>query len=276
MMGNSRLHWAYFMGEELAHTWDTPHLSPNMLATASDELIHLPIFESISLDLRELLQSSSSRISVWGASVVPIQTELWRSCQSKIDFPLNLIQLHQLPLLGLYPSMGVDRGLALWGAQVTRGWPSLVIDAGTALTLSATDAKQFVGGAILPGVGLQFRILHGETATLPDIGLADVGLARDVPRLKRWAKNTPDAILSGVLHTLLAGLREYINHWLTQYPYGSIVLTGGDSALLHPLLQEQDPGLGDRLYRDPNLIFWGIGAYQSFESQRLGNRSDPV
>lgn len=48
----------------------------------------------------------------------------------------------------------------------------LVIDAGTALTFTAADADQrLVGGAILPGLGLQRSSLAQKTATLPRVEL---------------------------------------------------------------------------------------------------------
>jgi type III pantothenate kinase len=65
------------------------------------------------------------------ASVVPSQTALWQTYPD-----VHIITLDQVPLQGVYPTLGIDRALALWGAGETWGWPMLVIDAGTALTLT--------------------------------------------------------------------------------------------------------------------------------------------
>ena len=72
----------------------------------------------------------------------------------------EFIGLEDIPLEGLYPSLGVDRALALWGAGATWGFPCLVIDGGTALTLTGGNGDGFlVGGAILPGLRLQLQSL---------------------------------------------------------------------------------------------------------------------
>jgi len=61
------------------------------------------------------------------------QTALWQTYPD-----VHVITLNQVP--PVYPTLGIDRALALWGAGETWGWPMLVIDAGTALTLTGADA----------------------------------------------------------------------------------------------------------------------------------------
>ncbi len=58
----------------------------------------------------------------------------------------------QVPLQNTYPTLGVDRTLALVGAGDVWGWPVLVIDCGTALTFTAGADQSLIGGAILPGL----------------------------------------------------------------------------------------------------------------------------
>jgi type III pantothenate kinase len=229
-IGNSRLHWAEFVDDRLQRTWHTAHLS------TAEVQQHIQEFEE-----------RSSPPELWIASVVPTQNQ-WQSYSRA-----HLLQREQVPLEGMYPTLGIDRALALWGAITTISSPILVIDAGTALTFTGADGKHtLVGGAILPGLWLQFKALGQGTAALP-------ALPADSPLPPRWARNTPDAIASGILHTVLAGVRSFIADWQQQFPGGAVVLTGGDGDRLHQLLTQQFPELGE-VKIDPHLIFWGCRA----------------
>ncbi len=225
MIGNSRLHWAQFVGKTLEKAWDTDHLS-----TIPNSLFPIPISQSIYL-----------------ASVVPEQTVLW---QAYTD--VRVITLDQLPLEGVYPTLGIDRALAVLGAGEVWGLPVLVIDAGTALTFTGADAnRRLVGGAILPGLRLQLNSLAQKTAALPKIELPD-------KLAPRFARNTPQAIQSGVIYTVLAGIKDFIQAWWQDFPESKIILTGGDRAILLSYLQTQFPEIGNHVITDPNIIFLGM------------------
>jgi type III pantothenate kinase len=152
----------------------------------------------------------------------------------------------------MYPTLGIDRALALWGAAQTWGFPILVIDAGTALTFTGADANHhLVGGAILPGLGLQLATLSGRTGQLPT-----VELPQQLPQ--RYALNTQQAMQSGVIYTLVAGIKDFIEAWWRDFPQGNVAITGGDRTLLVNYLQSQFPEIAARLMVEQNLIFWGM------------------
>jgi type III pantothenate kinase len=71
--------------------------------------------------------------------------------------------------------------------------------------------------------------------------------------------NTSDAIQSGVIYTLLSGIKDFIEAWWRLFPESQIVMTGGDSNLLKTYLQQQFPDIGNRIIVDNKLIFEGIG-----------------
>lgn len=246
MIGNSRLHWAHFVGDTLQASWDTNHLP----AETQDPLCAISHFiPETSLPLRQIIQQSETQtpFPLYLASVVPDQTKLWQTYPAA-----KIITLEHLPLLGLYPTLGIDRALALLGAGETFGYPVLVIDSGTAMTFTGADAnKQLIGGAILPGLGLQLQSLAQKTAALPA-----TKLPQKLPQ--RWAKDTPTAIESGVVYTVLAGIRDFILDWLYQFPDSKIALTGGDSEVLMSYIQVQFPEIASQLISDRHLIFWGI------------------
>jgi len=253
MIGNSRLHWAWFMGDKLQKAWDTEHLPATVVqqlakcGTVSDLLVEI-LPPNLIAQIR--IQESFFNLSpLYLASVVPSQTVLWQTYPD-----VHIITLDQVPLQGVYPTLGIDRALALWGAGETWGWPVLVIDAGTALTLTGADANRcLIGGAILPGVSLQVESLSQKTAQLPLINTKDVA---SLP--SRWALNTPEAIQSGVIYTIIAGIRDFIEAWWQKFPGSCITLTGGDRTLLLRYLQVQCPDIAARVILDCHLIFWGM------------------
>ena len=248
MIGNSRLHWAWFVGDSLQQSWDTNHLPTESVhsLTAHWVSIILPQETLPPLFIEGDLQAANP-IPLYLASVVPEQTRLWQAYPD-----VTIITLEHIPLLGLYPTLGIDRALALWGAGETLGYPVLVIDAGTALTLTSADTQhRLIGGAILPGLGLQLQSLGKNTAALPAIQLPN-----QLP--PRWARQTPTAIESGVIYTVLAGIRDFVEDWRSQFPHSQIVFTGGDSQVLLTYLQSQYPEIAHQFRVDPHLIFWGI------------------
>ncbi len=261
-VGNSRLHWAGFKGEVLQQSWDTPHLS----TTEINSLISNPDLVQKTLSSALLHYFAVTGPEVWVASVVPGQADLWQAYPG-----IKIITLEQVPLQKVYPTLGVDRALALWGAGQAHGWPSLVIDAGTALTFTGADATcNLVGGAILPGLGLQVRSLAAGTAALPLIELPE-----QLPQ--RWAVSTGEAIQSGTVYTTLAGVCDFVQAWWQTYPDSWIVLTGGDSTTLYNYLktwaarQRRAPEWMARLIQDPYLVFGGIQSLrQNFISRVEG------
>jgi type III pantothenate kinase len=90
--------------------------------------------------------------------------------------------------------LGCDRFAAAIGARALEPGKALVVaTCGTATTIDALSAGgAFLGGMILPGLGLMASSLARNTAQLPHI--AESGAAR-----AGFADNTEDAILAGCL-----------------------------------------------------------------------------
>jgi type III pantothenate kinase len=247
-IGNSRYHWACFTDDLIVSTWDSPYLS-------DDNISSLMVGESLEPAIAAIFPPELQGISlketpIYLASVVPIQTEIWQ------QYPqIKTIQLGDIPLHNLYPTLGIDRALAVLSAGENYGYPVLVIDGGTALTLTGVDgAKNLVGGAILPGLKLQLNTLGSGTAALPAIELP-----ASLP--PRWSNNTPDAIASGVLYTAIAGINNFIGDWWQHFPASKVVFTGGDGELIWRYLRSLFPAVEvECLTLDRHLIFKGIQA----------------
>lgn len=263
-IGNSRLHWGLFVGKTLEKTWDTEHLNADAVSPLSEEekaeyLVQIVMRSIEEVSSQNLLSlpatpafSSPHTLSLVPlplivASVVTQQTAIWQSYPN-----VRIITLDQLPIGGLYPTLGIDRALAVLGAGNQFGWPVLLIDAGTALTFTGADVNRYlVGGAILPGLGLQLSSLSKKTAALPLISLPE-----NLPH--RWAKDTAGAIQSGVVYATVAGVRDFIEDWRCLFPDSKIALTGGDRTMLLKYLTAAFPDTASAVIDAPEAIFWGI------------------
>jgi type III pantothenate kinase len=250
VIGNSRYHWGLFDGQCLLKRWDTPHYSADQLQMLKANHFSADVWARLAVeDLPQALDSGPEPFPVWVAAVVD------EPLAQLADYPgFQAIDLHRVPIQHGYATLGVDRALALLGGGVTFGWPVLVIDCGTAMTFTAGVEGSFWGGAILPGLGLQFRALHNYTARLPLV------MYNQQPLPNRWANTTPEGIQSGIIYTLLAGVQSFIADWRRQFPESCGLLTGGDSPQLSQYLTHTNPELADWLQVDQNLIFWGLRA----------------
>jgi type III pantothenate kinase len=236
-IGNSRYHWGWFLNTKLQSSWDTKYLTPDRFS------------QSFPLDLQSKIDRSQleiDRSSIYLASVVPSQTAIWQQLDR-----VKVITLNNISLKNLYPTLGIDRALAVFGAGEIYGYPVLVIDGGTALTITGVDDnRRLVGGAIMPGLKLQINSLSTGTAALPEIALP-----QQLP--PRWSDNTSGSISSGILHTVSAGIRDFILDWQQLFPGSHIVFTGGDGELLVKYLQLNSI---DRVSFDRQLLFHGMSA----------------
>ena len=233
VIGNSHLHWGYFKNGFLHSCWDTHYYNK-------------PI-NNLILPSEVLLANIPNTLPLIVASVVPEQTAMWREYSN-----VNIIEISDIPINNLYFNMGIDRALAVFGAGITYSFPCLVIDAGTALTFTGVDQHStFIGGAILPGLKLQFDSLSNKIQTLPNV---------DFPKRLpcQWSGNTMEAIKSGIIYTIVSGIKTFIDNWLINYPRSHIILTGVDSIILYNYFIETDSNNFRKLKVDRNLIFWGI------------------
>lgn len=125
-----------------------------------------------------------------------------------------------------YPErLGVDRWCALIGAWARYRSPLVVVMAGTATTIDTLDAEGcFVGGSILPGIGLMLRSLAKGTAGLP---FAD-GEYSPYPRC------TEDAIVSGVLEAQAGAVERAVAR--LDGGAGLCLLSGGYGNRISPCL----------------------------------------
>lgn len=179
------------------------------------------------------LESMLLFCSVDGAAICSVRNDdngvaaYLRTCEMPV---LELGPDTPLPICVDYDrsSLGVDRVAAACGAAGDRA--TLVVDSGTAVTTDLVAGGRFVGGNISPGLGLRFRSLHKFTSRLP--------LIEPEGELPRFGHDTDTAIRAGVMRGLTAEILSCYNSAHAVYDDLSLVLTGGDAAILLPLLRE--------------------------------------
>lgn len=124
--------------------------------------------------------------------------------------------------------LGCDRfAAAIAGHQLAPGRAIVVANCGTATTVDAiTPDGRFLGGMILPGLGLMASSLARNTAQLPQI-------AQDGKLPAGFADNTDDAILSGCL----AAQSGAIEHACAVHGAQECVISGGAAPYIAPMLK---------------------------------------
>jgi len=185
------------------------------------------------------------------ASVVPDVLRTIRSFLRRIE-GLKVAVIGQdtdlpIPVAVLAPErVGVDRVCAAAAAYERIGQVCTVIDFGTAVTVDLVDdSGTFLGGAILPGAGLQARALADGTAALPQVCPS--------PPEHAVGRDTEEAIRSGIHYGLAGAVRGIVEQYATQLnQWPQVVATGGELAQLLELCDFIDTPVSD-------LTLLGVG-----------------
>lgn len=108
------------------------------------------------------------------------------------------------------------------------GAPCIIIDLGTATTISVIDNhKQFIGGSIIPGLRISLDALTTKTALLSSISI-------DAPK-NLISLDTSESMRSGIIYgtaCMIDGMTQRINENLGYKC--KIILTGGFSSKVAP------------------------------------------
>lgn len=123
--------------------------------------------------------------------------------------------------------------------------PMLIIDMGTATTITAIDEKKnYLGGCICPGVKISAEALSGRTAQLPAISL-------EAPQ-KAIGRNTIDSMRSGLmmgsaamLDGMIDRMEEELGHPVT------VIATGGIARFVIPMCRR-------KIHYDKDLLLKGL------------------
>ena len=143
--------------------------------------------------------------------------------------------------------LGIDLFCDLEGAFKEYGPATLVVDLGTASKfLLLSDKGVFSTCAIVPGVELMGKILHTDTALLPDVDIDDIKPITE-------CHNTVDVLKSSIFYSHLDVVKGMIDRYQRELGYNlKVVFTGGNAAKIYEALDN------DSYLLDKYLIFKGM------------------
>lgn len=221
-IGNSNIRFAIFKETEVQFSW-TIHTKP--YKTAGEFFM---LFQSF---IQQNPQQISGIKSVIVGSVVPHQTSIVCKVLEKIFKTIPWVVTRNTPSEVTHSSnqMGTD----LYANAVAAHYlypqgKKIIVDFGTALTLTGIDQKGEIQGVIIaPGVITSLNALVGNTAQLPDIELKE-------PK-HILGKDTETCMQSGIIYgyaSMVEGLIERIkNQWKQEC---LIISTGGLGHIFKP------------------------------------------
>jgi len=188
------------------------------------------------------------------SSVVPGSTAILRKELGRLlaKRPLVTGSNINIPIINRYRQprqVGQDRLVNAYAAICLYGAPSIVVDFGTAVTFDVISRKrEYLGGMILPGLGLSLDALAARTALLPRVKLK---------KPKEFiGRDTASSMLSGLVwgfSALTSGLISSIKNKIGQDAV--VILTGGDSVLLARYIRENYCLDTDLTLKGLNLIY---------------------
>lgn len=148
-------------------------------------------------------------------------------------------------LLDVPKQLGSDRIADAVGAIENYPCPLIIVDMGTATTISVINRKrEFMGGMILPGLKISLDTLASRTSQLPRISLE--------PPEKVIGTNTVECMQSGIIYSTadsIDGAIRRIEEELGETC--TVVSTGGNAAKIIPFCRRE-------ILMDQSLLLKGL------------------
>ena len=165
-----------------------------------------------------------------------------------------------IPIRNTYNSpetLGQDRLAAAVGASFLCPKQNiLIIDAGSAITYDfVSDAGEYVGGNIAPGIKMRLTMLHRMTKKLPLVEVEENEL------LPLFGKTTRDAIAAGVIRGIVYEVKGYIRSLNAQLQQLTVLLTGGNA----PFIANNSRNTSFTL--EKNLVLIGLNQILEFNKR---------
>lgn len=146
--------------------------------------------------------------------------------------------------------LGSDRVTDAVAAVEQYPCPLIIIDMGTATTISVVDKdKNFIGGIIMPGLRISSEALAGRASQLPQISL-------DPPK-NAIGRNTVDCMRSGIILGAASTIDGLIDHIQEELGYScTVVATGGNSRVVMPYCNHAIIWDDQLLLKGLRYIYW--------------------
>lgn len=147
-------------------------------------------------------------------------------------------------------SVASDLVAAAVGAKAEYKLPCVIVDMGTAVTLTVVDGNgRFIGGAFLPGVKVSLSALAEEASLLPDIDV--------IPPKKAIASSTVECMRSGTIYGYAGAVDGIIDRFTAELGCEpeTIITTGKIAELICSYTKRKTVNDSDLLLKGLGLIF---------------------
>ncbi len=220
-VGNTNIVLGLFQKTKLTHSWRIA----TCRGRTADE--HAVLFHDL-LRLQEVSFDHISAVAV--CSVVPaLDDQILQFCRRYLKCePVfarpdaqTVMPVHYTP-----PSdLGADRLVnAIAAYELVRG-PAIVIDFGTATTFDAvSSAGEYLGGLILPGIGISAEALFSKGARLPRIEIRKPG--------RVIGDSTVACMQSGIFYGYVSLVEGIIARLKKEMGTATVLATGGLAGIL--------------------------------------------
>ena len=233
--GNTETVLGLFDGTDLVSHW---RLSTNADRTSDEHA--LLVSELLNLEGYEF-EAVVTGIAI--SSTVPSLTATLRDMSARWFKNVPAVVLEPgvrtgMPILYDNPKeVGADRIANAVGAYELYGGPTICVDFGTATTFDCiSDKGEYLGGAILPGIGISMDALFGRAAALRRVELVE---PRNV-----IGKSTVESIQSGAVYGFTGSVDALVNRIQGELGECTVVATGGlggPIAQLSDSIQHHEP-----------------------------------
>lgn len=229
-VGNSRTKVGEFHDRELIkqHTFTNEEVLKNSMMLDEMDLDGL-IISSVNQEVSELLK---------------LEEKPFVCLQLNHETPLPIKLLYQTP-----DTLGKDRIAIAVGASVSFPHANVMaIDAGTCITYDlVTSDREYLGGAISPGLQMRLKAMHFGTSSLPLIHWNP----NEFNMNSKIGTSTISSMISGVVNGIKAEMKSFIEDSSTKRSSLKVILSGGDADFFEKELK-------NGIFADPNLVLKGL------------------
>ena len=221
-----------------------------------DTLVEFYVFEKrkIISEIKNILKEYKISKGIISSVAIISDVKLKRI---KLLLPILVVSsTTKIPFHNLYATpktLGIDRIVLV--ASAVEKYPKkniLIIDAGTCITFDFVNSKkEYLGGAISPGIKMRYKSLHHFTAKLPLV---------EKNQLKNFIGNTTEkSINSGVINGVCREIEGVVKQYQEKYRDLTVVLTGGDTNFLSKQLKSG-------IFANQNFLLEGLNKLLIFNT----------
>lgn len=204
-------------------------------------LIKYPLAAFTKQAATELLKQCPEATKITVASVVPLVSALLVKVAAKYNVPCTFIDAFNQSVVKVNTINPAEVGADLIACAAAVTGRTIIVDFGTATTISLVDRNSIEGVSIAPGLATQLNSIVKETALLESIELqaTDQFLGRD----------NKEALLAGIV----MGQAKMVEGVIKSLGKAEVVFTGGYADIINQTL-------GNKYHVDPLLSMKGLQA----------------